>query len=529
MLRLVNIKLPADKKITKEILLKKASKILRIPKNKIKKINISKQSIDSRNKKAVLYVLSADVELINKNDEKYALKQKNVFEVKPFCYEIPKKNSDIKPIVIGFGPAGMLASLILAKSGLKPIVFERGKSVENRQKDIEFFFKTGILNTESNIQFGEGGAGTFSDGKLTTGIKDKRINYVLEEFVKAGAPKEILYLSKPHIGTDKLIHMVKNIRKQIEELGGKIYFEHKLEDIIIKNNKISEVVIKNEKELFSVNTDNIILAIGHSARDTFEMLAKKPILILQKPFSVGVRIEHNQEMINKSQYGEFAKYLPSADYKLAVHLKNGRSAYTFCMCPGGYVVAAASEEKMLVTNGMSYYSRNGKNSNSALLIGVYPSDFKSDSPLSGVEFQRNLEHKAYIAGGGNFSAPIQTVGDILADKKSSEIFDIKPTYAPNTTPADMSKIFPDYIYESIKMGITEMDKKINGFAYKGAVLTAVESRSSSPVRIERSDSLSSSVEGIYPCGEGCGYAGGIVSAAVDGIKCAEAIIEKIKS
>ncbi len=527
MLRLTNIKIPVNTEITQNILIKKAAKILKLSPDKIKNVSVSKKSIDSRDKKAVLYVLSVDAELFEKNLEKRCLALKNVSEIKYTNYEVVKKSSSSRPVVIGFGPAGMLCALVLSKAGLKPIVFERGGKVEKRQKDIESFFKTGILNTNSNVQFGEGGAGTFSDGKLTTGTKDKRQSYVLSEFVKAGAPKEILYLAKPHIGTDKLIPMVKNIRKQIEELGGEIFFEHKLEDIIIKNGKLSQLVIKNNNEIFSICADYAVLAIGHSARDTFEMLLKKPVVISPKPFSVGVRIEHNQQMINKSQYGDFDQYLPAADYKLAVHLKNGRSVYTFCMCPGGYVVAAVSEKNCLVTNGMSFYLRDGVNANSALLVGVYPSDFLSDDPLGGVSFQRKLENKAYIAGGGGYCAPVQMVDDILNDRKSSKFYDIKPTYRPNTAFSDMREIFPDYIYESLKMGIAEMDKKINGFAYGGAVLTAVESRSSSPVRIERNDELCSAVKGLYPCGEGCGYAGGIVSAAVDGIKCAEAIIERI--
>lgn len=527
MLRLTNLKISVKTELNTEILLKKSSKALKVSQDKIKNITISKRSIDSRDKNDVLYVLSLDIELKNSKEENKLLKLKNVTEIKPFSYEIPKKESKSHPIVVGFGPAGMLSALVLAKAGLKPIVLERGKKVEDRQKDIEDFFKTGILNTSSNVQFGEGGAGTFSDGKLTTGIKDKRCRYVMEEFVKFGAPEEILYLAKPHIGTDKLISMVKNIREEIISLGGEVLFEHKLTDLVIKDNSIKEVVVKNNDREFSIGCENVILALGHSARDTFEMLVKKPLIISQKPFSVGVRIEHKQDMINKSQYGKFAKYLPAADYKLAVHLKNGRSAYTFCMCPGGYVVAAASEEERLVTNGMSYYARNGENANSALLIGVYPSDFKSDLPLAGVEFQRELEHKAYVVGGGGYVAPMQRVGDILKDKASKEITSVKPTYKPNVKPTDLSLVFPDYIYESLKLGITEMDKKIHGFADENATLTAVESRSSSPIRIERNEELLSSVKGIYPCGEGCGYAGGIVSAAVDGIKCAEALMEKI--
>lgn len=527
MLRVNNIKLSADKTITDEVLLKKAAKALRTAENKIKSVKISKKSIDSRDKNAVFFVLSLDIELKNKREEAYFLKLKTVGEVKPFEYKIPVKKSVKRPVIAGFGPGGMMCALVLARAGLKPVVLERGKRVEDRKRDIEVFFKTGILNTSSNVQFGEGGAGTFSDGKLTTGIKDKRCRYVLEEFAAFGAPEEILYLAKPHIGTDRLMDMVKNIRLKIEELGGEVLFEHKLTDMEIKNGAVAGAVALNgNKELF-FDTDRLVLAIGHSARDTFEMLADKPIVINRKPFSVGVRIEHSQDMINRAQYGRFAEFLPAADYKLAAHLKNGRSAYTFCMCPGGYVVAAASEEQRLVTNGMSFYKRNGKNANAALLIGVYPDDFPTDDPLSGVEFQRLLEHRAYIAGGGGYYAPAQLAGDLLSDRKSTAFGEVSPTYRPGVTPADLRDIFPDYIYESLKLGLTEMDKKIKGFACRDAVLTAVESRSSSPVRIERSQGLSSAVKGLLPCAEGCGYAGGIVSAAVDGIRCAEAIIEDI--
>jgi hypothetical protein len=527
MIKISNIKISADIKPTLELLKKKAAKVLKIKPSDIKSIEISKQSLDARDKTAVHYLFSVNVEVEN---EVRFLKIKNVSAVKPYFYEIKKAQNKNRPVVVGFGPGGMLCALVLARAGLNPIVIEQGKKVEERQQDIETFFKTGVLDTSSNVQFGEGGAGTFSDGKLTTGIKDFRCRFVLEEFVKYGAPKEILYIAKPHIGTDKLVGVVKNIREEIISLGGEIRFKSTLTDIYTQNNNIRGVKIKTTEGEYDIETDDVILAIGHSARNTFEMLVNKNIAMEQKPFAMGVRIEHLQSKINKAQYGEFAKHLPAADYKLAVHLPNGRSAYTFCMCPGGVVVAAASEEERLVTNGMSYFARDGKNANSALLIGINTSDFGSSDMLAGVKLQRELEHKAYIAGGGNYKAPVQLAGDILNQRASTNLGNVEPTYKPLVTPTDLREVFPDYIYDSLRLGIAEMDKKIEGFADPSAVLTAIESRSSSPVRILRGSDLNSiSVKGLYPCGEGCGYAGGIMSAAVDGVKCAEAVILKCES
>lgn len=528
MLKISNIKYPLEEKIDIEKLKKKVSKILNTEIQNIKTLKISKKSIDTREKLGGFYVISVDIDIENEN--KY-LKIKNVTEVKPFYYQILKKTFEKSPVIVGFGPSGLMAALILARSGANPIILERGKNVEERSKDINNFWKNGILKEDSNVQFGEGGAGTFSDGKLTTGIKDHRCRVLLEEFVKASAPEEILYNAKPHIGTDKLIKIVKNIREEIIKLGGKVLFEHKLIDLLDKENKIKGVKVKNltNNKITEIETDNVILAIGHSARDTFEMIYKKGHPILRKPFAVGVRIEHSQNLINNRQYGKFACYLPAADYKLCARLTNRRSAYTFCMCPGGYVVNSSSEKNRLVTNGMSYYNRNGENANSGLLIEVYPEDFKSDYALAGIDFQRELEENAFLAGGSNYFAPIQNIGDFLNGLKSKNIGDINPTFKPGVTPSDFKEIFPNYIYESLQLGIIEMDKKINGFADKNGILTAVESRSSSPIRILRDAQTFESVKfkGLYPCGEGCGYAGGIVSAGVDGIKCAEKIIESI--
>jgi hypothetical protein len=474
----------------------------------------------------VCYIFSVSFSIAD--EDKY-LHIKNVSKAKLYSFSMPKAASKLSPVVVGFGPAGMLSALMLAKAGLKPIVIERGRAVDERQKDIDAFWKSGKLTLNSNVQFGEGGAGTFSDGKLNTGKNDPLIHTVFEEFVAAGAPKEILYLAKPHIGTDNLINVVRNIREKVKSLGGTVLFEHRLTDIHSERGEVCGITCQTPDGEKHIDCSRVILAPGHSARDTFELLVKKGIMTEQKPFAMGVRIEHSQEAIDTAQYGRFAKYLPAADYKLVAHLPSGRSIYTFCMCPGGYVVAAASEEERVVTNGMSYFSRDGANSNAALLVGITPADFGSDDPLAGVEFQRELEHKAYLAGGCNYNAPVQLAGDILADRASSAIGSIIPTYKPGVTPTDLRSVFPDYMYSSFKEGIAALDKQLKGFANPDAVLTAVESRSSSPIRIVRDrETLNSvSLKGLYPCGEGCGYAGGITSAAVDGIKCALAVCESL--
>lgn len=469
---------------------------------------ITKKSIDAR----------------KKNDVKLVYSVLAYFGEKPVeeRLQIPKAKSDKQPIIVGSGPAGLFAAYILAKAGLKPIVLEQGKKVADRKKDVEEFFRTGKLNTWSNVQFGEGGAGTFSDGKLTTGISSPLCREVVNIFLECGAPEEIGYLARPHIGTDKLIGVIENLRNKIISLGGQVVFNSKVTDITIKNGKITEITA--DKKYIA---DNVIFAIGHSARDTFKLLYDKGINMSSKTFSVGVRIEHPQSMINKSQYGDFDKFLPAADYKLAVKGENSRGGYTFCMCPGGYVVAAASEEGMVVTNGMSNFARDGENANSAVLVNVTPEDFASENPLSGIELQRRLEKAAFYAGGGDYKAPLQLFGDFLKGEKSAFLGEVNPTYRPGVAFADLNEIMPEYVSDSLKEAIGEMGRKIKGFDRKDALLTGMETRSSSPVRIFRDENFMSNIKGIFPAGEGAGYAGGITSAAVDGIKCALALIESL--
>lgn len=528
MIRINEIKLSLD---DDESLLKtKAAKTLHINEKYISKLNIFKKSVDARKKDDVHFTYSLDVEIsLDEVQIVGKCKSDKVSIVTPYVYEMPenKRTSKFRPIVVGFGPAGMFAGLILAQAGLRPIVLERGKNVDDRQKDVNEFWTKKKLNEESNVQFGEGGAGTFSDGKLTTGIKSPHIKKVLEELYKAGAPEEILYSSKPHIGTDRLAIVVKNIRKAIEELGGEVWLEHKLEKVIVANGFVHGITYSNNGKFYDYETDSVILAIGHSARDTVEMLYNMGVEIIQKPFSVGARIEHPQSLINKSQYGKFANHpkLGAADYKLACHGLHERGAYTFCMCPGGTVVAAASEKEGVIVNGMSSLARDGENANSAILVGIDTADFPSEHPLAGIYYQREIEHKAFLLGGSDYKAPAQLVGDFLANKKSTQLGDVNPTCPTGVTLTELDECLPQKVCKTMRSAIVKMDQKLNGFNLYDAVLTAPETRSSSSVRILRNEFLQCNINGLYPCGEGAGYAGGIVSAAVDGIKCAHAVLE----
>ena len=528
MIRIYNIKLPLD--YDNGIIKKQICRELRIDESGIDKFELFRRSVDARKKNNVHFIATVDV-YTSGNESKILsrAKGKNISSIKPYKYEIPKgKKLSQRPLIVGLGPAGMFAGLILAYSGAQPIIIERGRDCDRRVQDVESFIKTGVLDTSSNIQFGEGGAGTFSDGKLTTGTKDSRARNVLLEFVKHGAPEEILYNAKPHIGTDKLRNVVKNIRQTIIEHGGEVRFESKLIGIKLRDNEVigAEYECNGKKKI--IETDNIILAIGHSSRDTMQMLYDMNIILEQKPFSVGARIEHLRENIDKTQYGDFAgnERLGAAPYKLNTRTSGGRGVYTFCMCPGGEVVPAASEEKMVCTNGMSEFARNKINSNAALLVGVNPEDFGSEHPLAGIEFQRRIERGAFESGGGEYKAPVQRVEDFLNNRKSSAFGEVIPSYGRKTSFAKMDDFLPDYVTGAMREAIVKMDRQLKGFASPDALLTGAEARSSSPVRILRNaETLQSvSIKGLYPCGEGAGYAGGIVSAAVDGIKCAEKIL-----
>ena len=502
-----------------------AAKALKIDTSAVKSARLFRKSVDARKKNELHFCCSLLAELnINENSVLKKVKNAQIYSPCEYIWQISAKHPETRPVIVGFGPAGMFAALFLARAGLNPIVFERGQDADTRTADVNRFFAGGKLNAESNVQFGEGGAGTFSDGKLNTGIKDFRCRAVLEEFCNHGAPQSILTDAKPHIGTDILVNVVKNIRKEIISLGGEVRFGTKLCDLRFSDGKLVSAVTDNEE----IPCKNLILATGHSARDTFLMLKNNGINMIRKPFSMGVRIEHLQSDINKALYGDFAFHpaLSAADYKLAVHLKNGRGVYTFCMCPGGEVINASSEAGGIAVNGMSRSKRNGINANSALLVSVEPNDLAGDDVLAGCALQRKTEQAAYTLFGG--AVPVNTVGSFVFSKPF-EITKVKPTVKPCFAYADFEKIFPQFICESLKEGILLFDKKIKGFADESAVLTAPETRSSSPVRIVRGeDGQSLSHSGIYPCGEGAGYAGGIMSAATDGLKTAEALLAGLK-
>lgn len=526
MIRVNEVKLSVDE--SSDALKSKIAKKLRIAPAEIISYRIFKESIDARKRNEISFVYIVDVQV--KNENTVLRKNKGLQKSPDLCYEDVKSGEQkpaSRPVIVGTGPAGLFAGLIMAERGYRPVLLERGQDVDTRTKDVEAFWRERKLNQESNVQFGEGGAGTFSDGKLTSGTKDKRSRKALAEFVAAGAPQEIMYAYKPHIGTDILKTVVKNIRETIINLGGEVRFGCKVTDILIENGEVKAVEINHSEKLAA---EAVVLAIGHSARDTYEMLHKRGVKINQKAFAIGVRIEHPQTLINQSQYKEQAEHprLGSADYRLVYQSKSGRAVYTFCMCPGGTVVAAASEPNTVVTNGMSEYARDKENANSAVLVQISTDDFEGNHPLAGVEFQRKWERAAFAAGGHDYSAPAQLVEDFLLDRPSEKLGEIRPTYLPSVKLTELKQCLPPYVTESIKEAIIEMDKKLTGFAMPQAVLTGVETRSSAPIRIEReSETLQSiNVKGLYPAGEGAGYAGGIISASVDGIRAAEHIISQ---
>lgn len=526
MIRVSNIKLPLDH--DQPALVDAILARLQISTDQLVDFQIRRRGYDARNKKLITLIYTLDID--TRVDDQLLLQFADDSSIRltpdmeyKYVAQAPTELEQ-RPLVIGFGPCGLLAGLVLAQMGYKPLIVERGKAVRERTKDTFGFWRQKKLNTESNVQFGEGGAGTFSDGKLSTQIKDPKQygRKVLSEFVEAGAPEEIMYVSKPHIGTFRLVSMVEKMRAKIIELGGEIRFSARVDDLHVEDGQVTGITLADGE---IIRSNHVALAIGHSARDTFQMLLDKKVYMEAKPFSVGFRIEHEQSLIDKARFGKNAGHpiLGSADYKLVHHCKNGRSVYSFCMCPGGTVVAATSEEGRVVTNGMSQYSRQERNANSAIVVGIDPSDYPGN-PLAGVDFQRQLETLAYQLGGENYDAPAQKVGDFLQGNSSKQLGSVTPSFKPGIKLTDLSQALPDFCIEAIREALPAFNKQIKGFAMNDALLTGVETRTSSPVAIKRgADMQSVNTRGLYPAGEGAGYAGGIMSAAIDGIKIAEAI------
>ena len=520
MIRLRDIPLPPEHNAHQ--LQFEAAQMLRVSNSKIRQLRIVRRSVDARKKPDIKVIHTIDVAV--EGNEKKILRSSGCkrASIAPVSYyKAPKNipNPGKRPVVVGFGPAGMFAALILAMAGWKPLILERGEDAQSRHEKVRKFFETGILDTRSNVQFGEGGAGTFSDGKLNTGVNNSRIGWILEQFVKAGAREDILYDAKPHVGTDVLLEVVQNIRRRIIALGGEVRFNTQVTGLCTENGQLTGLKTADGE---IIPCETAVLAIGHSARDTFEMLDGMGIPMEPKPFAMGVRIEHRQTTVDENQYGRHDPVLPPADYKLVQHLENA-TVYTFCMCPGGHVVAAASEEGRIVTNGMSNADRDGENANAALLVTINPADFPYEGNLGGMQWQREIEEKAYRIS-GSYCAPAQLVGDFLKKVPSVGEGEITPTYRPGVHWCDLHAVLPGKITDSIAEALPQLEGKLKGFAAPDAVMTAPETRSSSPVRILRDDTRQSQLRGLYPTGEGAGYAGGIMSAAIDGIMTAEAIL-----
>ncbi|MBR0566010.1 NAD(P)/FAD-dependent oxidoreductase [Azoarcus sp. L1K30] len=526
MLRITELRLPLDH--PEEALKSAIIERLGIAATELRAFTVFKRSYDARKAAALSFIYTIDLAVANEATVLTRFAGDRHVNPAPdttyhFVTQAPATMAT-RPVIVGFGPCGIFAALVLAQMGFRPIVLERGKAVRERTQDTWGLWRKKVLNPESNVQFGEGGAGTFSDGKLYSQIKDPK-HYgrkVLTEFVKAGAPEEILYVSKPHIGTFRLVGMVETMRAEIESLGGEIRFQQRVTDVRIEDGHIRAVVLAGGEE---IRTDRVVLALGHSARDTVEMLHERGVFMEAKPFSVGFRIEHPQSLIDRARLGKHAGHplLGAADYKIVHHARNGRSVYSFCMCPGGTVVAATSEPNRVVTNGMSQYSRNERNANAGIVVGITPADYPG-GPLAGIALQRELESRAFVLGGGTYEAPGQLVGDFIAGRPSTALGSVEPSYKPGVRLGDLSTALPAYAIEAMREALPAFERQIKGFAMHDAVLTGVETRTSSPVRITRGEDLQSlNVKGLYPAGEGAGYAGGILSAGVDGIRVAEAV------